>query len=203
MTRREFAILAETLGQAYKKDNFLATTSEQEVWYKMLNDLPYEALSVAVQKWITTEKWSPSIAELRSGAAEIINEPISGCEEAWAMVREIARDFSPYDIDRTQARLDALDDITRKCVKLTDIRSIAYSENIGIERAHFVKAYERLANEKKTENQTARSVRTAIEAMQPKPKAIQTEEPMRIPVREEPPQREMTSFDNELRERFM
>lgn len=203
MTRKEFAILAETLGTAYKRDNFLSTTRDQEVWYQMLNDMPYEAMSVAVQKWITTEKWSPSIAELRGLVAEIMNEPIPGVEEEWEKVLRIARDYSPYDTERTEERIATLDEISQKCIKLTDVRTIAYSENVGVERAHFMKAYERLACEKKTQNQTSESIRNAIDRMQPKPVAIETEQKTYLPEFPKAPERTMTGFDRELAERFL
>ena len=203
MTRQEFAILAKALRATYKKDKFLSESDEQEVWYTMLQDIPYDVMSMAVQKWITTQKWQPSIAELRSMAAEIANEPIPGCEEAWEKVLRIARDYSPYDTERTEAKIAELDDITRQCLKLVDIKSIAYTENLGVDRAHFMKTYEILANRKKTQNQEPETLRTAIEARQPKPDVlIERDNHVGIPVISEP-ERENSAFHEELRQRFL
>ena len=203
MTRQEFAILAKALRATYKKDKFLSESDEQEVWYTMLQDIPYDVMSMAVQKWITTQKWQPSIAELRSLAAEIANEPIPGFEEAWEKVLRIARDYSPYDTERTEAKIAELDDITRQCLKLVDIRSIAYTENIAVDRAHFMKTYEILANRKKTQNQEPETLRTAIEARQPKPDVlIERDNHVGIPVFSEP-ERENSAFHEELRQRFL
>ena len=203
MTRKEFAILSEALGRSYKRDNFLSDPEDQEIWYTMLHDIPYDVMSMAVQKWITTQKWQPSIAELRSLAAEIANEPIPGFEEAWEKVLRIARDYSPYDTERTEAKVAELDDITRQCLKLVDIKSIAYTENIAVDRAHFMKTYEILTNRKKTQNQEPETLRTAIEARQPKADVLtERSSHVGIPVFAEP-ERENSAFHEELRQRFL
>lgn len=202
MTRKEFAMLAEILARAYKKDKFLSETGDQEIWYQLLCDLPYKVALIAVNRWTQTEKWSPSIAEIRELSATILNERIPDVEDAWERVLQIARDYSPYDTERTEAQIESLDEISRRCIKLTDIRGIAYSENIGVERAHFIKAYERLAKEKKTQNQTAESVRNAISAIQPRRIEQKEELVHAIPVFSET-QRDDSEFAEELRQRFL
>ena len=186
----------------YQKENLFQDEYTLKAWYELLKDLPYQFVNMALMKWMQTNKWSPSVAEIREATAEIMNEEIPGVEDAWEKVRLIARDYSPYDIERTEKQLEELDDITRRCVKLTDIRTLAYTDSIDIARAHFINRYKELAMAKKSENQTAENIRTAIEAMQPKPEAIETEQRVGVPVFNEP-ERENSAFHEELRQRFL
>lgn len=203
MTKDEFGKIMMALQGIYQKENLFPNDVTREVWFSALQDIPYDVLMMAVQKWITTEKWSPSVAELRSLAAEIVNEPIPGFEEAWEKVLRIARDYSPYDTERTEAKIAELDDITRQCLKLVDIKSIAYTENLGVDRAHFMKTYEILANRKKTQNQEPETLRTAIDARQPKADVLtKRDNHVGIPVFSEP-EREDSAFHEELRQRFL
>lgn len=202
MTKDEFGKIMMALQGIYQKENLFQNDVTREIWYTALQDIPYDVMMMSVQKWIATEKWSPSVAELRNIAAEIVNEPIPGCEEAWEKVREIARDYSPYDPERTEARIAELDDITRQCLKLVDIKSVAYTENIAVDRAHFIKTYEVLAQRKKTSNQEPQTLRTAIGAIQPKPELADREDRVGIPVFAEQ-EKEDSEFHAELRERFL
>lgn len=187
---------------AYPSEKLFPDKSSVHIWHEMLKDLPYDATSLVVYKWIATEKWSPKIAEIRSMVAEALNEKIPGCEDAWKKVLDIARDFSPYDTERTNALIAGLDDITRQCLKLVDINSIAYTDNIAVDRAHFIKVYKTLHERKKTENSTPSRVRQALNEMQPKAPELPVEQEC-IPVFEEECSRSVTEFDEELRERFL
>ena len=202
MTKQEFAILAEALAKAYKKNDFMSDVSEQKVWYELLKDIPYQAMSVAVYKWISTQKWNPSIAELREMAAGIITEPIPGCEEAWEKVLRIARDFSPYDFERTQEQINRLDNITKECLKLVDVKSIAYTENLAVDRAHFMKTYEALSKRLRQDRQTPASVKQAIESMQPERVIEDKQVRTGLPIFTDSSKQD-TDFDRMLRDRFL
>lgn len=186
----------------YQKENLFRDEYTLKAWYELLKDLPYRCVNIALMKWIQTNTWSPSIAEIRELATEIINEPIQDVEDAWERVMQIVRDYSPYDTERTETQIESLDEISKKCIKLTDIRAIAFSENIGVERAHFIKAYERLTKEKKLQNQTADSVRNAIAAIQPRRIEPEKEVIHAIPVFSES-RTDDSEFAKELRQRFL
>lgn len=65
MTRQEFAQLAAAMKAAYQRSGFMADCETVTVWYEMLKDIPYDALTMAVQKYIQSETFPPTIADLR------------------------------------------------------------------------------------------------------------------------------------------
>ena len=65
MNKQEFARLAMVIKTAYPKDNLIPTKEAMSIWYQMLSDIPYNIAEVALQKWISTSKWAPTIADIR------------------------------------------------------------------------------------------------------------------------------------------
>lgn len=72
-----------------------------EVWYKMFKDDNPKLVSLAVQKHISTNKWPPSIAEVREQMVSLQRPDILPPDIAWAMVSDrIYGDGSHlYDIE--------------------------------------------------------------------------------------------------------
>lgn len=64
MTEQEFAKFAMGLKTYYPRENLLPNRPAMELWYRQLQDLPYEVAETALNKWVSTNKWSPSIAEI-------------------------------------------------------------------------------------------------------------------------------------------
>ena len=66
MTREEFAKITMAIKSCYQKEtNLFANEQIVKIWYEHLKDLDYMTLQVALSAWIDTNKWSPSIADLR------------------------------------------------------------------------------------------------------------------------------------------
>lgn len=89
MTFKEFGIIADAIKTYYPRDNVLPTERAMTLWYDGLKDLPYSIANVALKKYAETNKFSPTIADIREHAsqidprnqANIINE-----NEAWTIV---------------------------------------------------------------------------------------------------------------------
>lgn len=159
MERKEFALLAETLSTAYKKENILSDIDTIELWYTMLKDLPYDLTAKAVQKWITTEKWSPSIAEIRE-AVTSMTMTIPDWSEAWENVIRMIHKHGTWNVEEA---MNGMDELTRKCVKRLGFVNICNSENIGVERANFRQIYEAEAQRAMTNAQLPERLRALTE----------------------------------------
>ena len=72
MTREEFAVLVKAMKAVYSSENFIADKDAFNVWYGLLQDLPYEQANLAIQKYMTSERFPPTIADIRTKATEII-----------------------------------------------------------------------------------------------------------------------------------
>jgi hypothetical protein len=165
MEKKEFAIFADALKTYYpKEDKLLPNAQAMELWYRQLQDIPYPVIEAALLKWVSTNKWSPSIAEIREMSSNIQNGDIPDWGEGWEKTRRAVRKFGMYN---EKAALDSLDPLTRKVVERLGFREFCVSdENDTTFRANFRMIYENLANREKTEQQLALPLREAIAQIQ-------------------------------------
>lgn len=71
MDKREFATFTMALKTYFPKEQLLPNTQAMELWYGQLKNLPLSIAQMALQKWVATNKWSPSISELFSMVEKI------------------------------------------------------------------------------------------------------------------------------------
>ena len=64
MDKKEFGLFAMALKTYYPKEQLLPNTQAMELWYKHLKDIPLPIAEMALQKWVATNKWSPTICEI-------------------------------------------------------------------------------------------------------------------------------------------
>lgn len=143
-------MFAAALKTYYPRESLLPNTQAMELWYRQLQDIPYNVAEAALNKWVATNKWSPSIAEIREQAATIQQGELPDWGEGWEQVVKAIRKFGSY---RMPEAMDSFDPITRKCVERLGFRNICMSDNIAADRANFRMIYEQLIQRKKTEAQ--------------------------------------------------
>jgi len=86
MNKKEFAIIVAAIEHTYKTQP--VTKETMKIWYECLKDIDYEIADKAIQKIIMTNKFYPSIAEIREACYELIHgEQISG-EQAWNIFKK-------------------------------------------------------------------------------------------------------------------
>jgi len=110
-----------------------------ETWHIMLQDLDASVVLHVANQWILTEEKNPTIAGIRRKCAEITGELAPTAFQAWEEVTEAlnahGRDF--YRNGGTWSH-----PLIAKTVKAVGFSALCFSETIGVERAHFIKAYE-------------------------------------------------------------
>ena len=112
MELNEWKNLAKGLKAVYTRDTFLPDAESVKMWFMLLQDIPYEQINVALQKWMTTQKFPPTPAEIREVAAELIHGRIEDWSEEWKIVLSAIRGYSPG----LQRKMD-FNDITKEVVK--------------------------------------------------------------------------------------
>lgn len=140
MNKKEFTIFASALRTYYPKENLLPNEQAMQLWFNQLNDIPYNVAEVTLNKWVATNKWSPSIADIREQATGLTQGEAKEWGEAWQDVLRAIRLYGSYEELKA---LDSLDEITRKTVKHLGYRNLCFSENIQNDRANFRMIYER------------------------------------------------------------
>ncbi len=130
----------ELLIAAYPDKRTELPEATTEVYLRCLNDLPFEALQAALLTHITTNKWFPTIAELRLKSLEFLpGNRMPTATEAWD---EVTSEISRVHWDGVpQFSHPAI----AKTVHAMGWRQICLSETPGVERAHFLRMYETYA----------------------------------------------------------
>lgn len=139
MTKKEFAVFAMAMKTYFPRDNLLPTEEAMELWYRELLDIPSEIATVMLQKWVSTQKWPPTIAEIRAMCSEIINGQLPDWGEAW---KEVMRAVGRYGYMQKDKAYESMSPITRKAVDKIGWYDINMSENPDIIRAQFRQVFE-------------------------------------------------------------
>lgn len=170
MTRSEFAIFAAALKTYYPREQLLPNEQAMELWYQRLEDIPAKVAEAALNMWVTTNKWSPSIADIREAAAKVTHGDITDWGEAWESVRRVISRYGSYN---PKAALSELDDLTRECVKRLGYTDLCISTNQMADRANFRVIYEQLANRKRLEAQTPPALQELVQLLRDDTKKLE------------------------------
>lgn len=162
MNKKEFSIFASALRTYYPKEKLLPNEQAMELWYNQLKDIPYNVASATLEKWVAIEKWSPSIADVRKTAVEIVNGTTYDWGEGWGQVEKAIRKYGMYN---EAEAMESMDDITRQTVKRLGFINICTSDNYQADRANFRMIYEQLAEKKEKDSQVPTRLKALIDKM--------------------------------------
>lgn len=148
MTFDEWKRIAKGLRAVYTSDRFLPDGDSVKTWFSLLKDLPYQQVSIAAQKYMATNHFPPTPADLR---AAVRPEPAEW-SEAWQTVIDAVRKYGSWNI---QDALSSFDPLTAKVVRnfggFAAICEMEHDE-MSILRANFRDVYN---NFRKREIETA------------------------------------------------
>lgn len=163
MDKKEFGMFAAALRTYYPKEQILPNSQAMELWFRELQDIPIELAETALRKWVSTNKWSPSIAEIREMSANIQHGDIPDWGDGWKQVLSAIKKYGLYN--KADA-MNMLDPLTRKTVERIGFRELCLSENPAADRANFRMVYETLAKREQTNQQLALPLQQAINRLQ-------------------------------------
>lgn len=165
MDKKEFVRFVTALRAIYPKEKLLPDETAFELWYRLLQDIPYKIATLALQKWAYQNKWSPAISDLREVAATISCGDMPEWGEGWKQVLNAIHKFGIY---QQKEALESLDSVTRVCVERLGFQELCTSENIVADRANFRMMYEGYAERRKQDAQISESMRMMIAEIQAK-----------------------------------
>jgi len=163
MDKKEFGLFASALRTYYPREALLPNQQAMELWFRQLQDIPYPVAEASLNKCVATNKWSPSIADLREMAASVQHGDIPDWSDSWEVVLRCIGKFGSY---RESEALASMDEMTRTAVKRIGFRNICLSENITADRANFRMIYEQLAQRKQKEQQISLPLKELIQGIQ-------------------------------------
>lgn len=143
MEREQFKVLVKAMKAVYAQPTFIPDQDAFNVWFALLGDLPYKQAELAVQKHMATEKFPPTIADIREKAEQItsVKETEMSELEAWAIVRKAIGRSNYY----AEEEFEKLPEACKMAVgNPSNLREWAMmdSDQVGtVEQSHFVRNY--------------------------------------------------------------
>lgn len=160
MNTNEFMIFTKAMKTYFPKENLLPTKEAMELWFDALKDIPYQSAAAFLQKWIRTEKFSPTIAEIRKGCSEIVMDQIPDWGEAWCEVQNTIR---KYGYMRSDIAKKVLSPIAWKAVNaIGGWQHLCESEDGMSDRANFRQVYEIYAKHEQEDRQIPDALKETI-----------------------------------------
>lgn len=167
MTRDEFKILVKGMKAVYAQQTFLPDKDAFDMWFALLQDLPYKLANVAIQKHMLTEKFPPTPAEIREKAAQMMEVPETEMSEleAWALVRKAIRNSGYH----AQEEFDKLPEACREAVgnaaNLEEWAKMDYEKVESVGQSHFIRNFRTAVLRMKEEQRLPEQTRKLISEM--------------------------------------
>lgn len=167
MTRDEFKILVKGMKAVYAQQTFLPDKDAFDMWFALLQDLPYKLANVTIQKHMLTEKFPPTPAEIREKAAQMIEVPETEMSEleAWALVRKAIRNSGYH----AQEEFDKLPEACREAVgnaaNLEEWAKMDYEKVESVGQSHFIRNFRTAVLRIKEEQRLPEQMRKLISEM--------------------------------------
>lgn len=86
MEKNEFKTLVKAMKAVYTDVKFIPDNDAFNVWYELLKDIPYEICNMAIQKYMMTKTFNPTIADIRQLATDIVTPESLNEGAAWSLV---------------------------------------------------------------------------------------------------------------------
>lgn len=169
MTIEEFATFAMALKTYYPRENLLPNDQAMDLWFAQLQDIPYKVAEIGLNKWVSLNKWSPSIADIREMASTVAHGELPSWGDAWQEVLLAIRQYGSY---RALEAMNSLSPLARKATERIGFNNLCMSENMSADRANFRLIYEQLAERQKKDEQLPLPLKTLIAQMQSETKLL-------------------------------
>lgn len=165
-TREQFGILAKAMKAIYTDGKFLPDHDAVNVWYTLLCDLDYETLSKAIQKCMMSSPFQPTIADIRTAAAQF--EPSAEIRQmselqAWDTVRR-AISNSIYNAENEfQKLLPIVQKAVGSPYNLTEWATLDSDTVNSVVQSNFVRSYRAVVTREMELQKLSPAVRGLIE----------------------------------------
>lgn len=163
MKKSEFAQIVMALQTYYPREKLLPNDDAINLWYEALQDLDAVVLGTALKRWVSTQKWPPTIAELREQAQLVTSGDLPSWGKAWETVQDAIHIHGIYEYNAACKMFDA---VTQSVVDFIGWDNICMSDNHEATRANFRMLYDQEAKRKKEERNVPPAVQAVIQNIQ-------------------------------------
>lgn len=163
MEKHEFGKIAMALQTYYPREDLMPNPQAIELWYDQLQDYDYTVVATALKKWVATNKWSPTICELRQTAAEVMLGDIPDWGKAWEEVQDAIHIHGLYAYNEA---MEMVSPLTRTAIERIGWDNLCMSENHVASRANFREIYNGVVQGEVSRRQIPENVAALIEEIQ-------------------------------------
>ena len=198
MEREEFKILVKAMKAVYANPTFIPDQDAFIVWYELLKDIPYKLAEIAIQKHMLTERFPPTIADIRTKAMEITEIDEISDLTAWSMVYKAICN-SGYNSEKEYEKLPP---IVQKAVgDSANLREWALMDEkmISSVRARFIDSFKVVERRMKEDAKLPNHIKALIDGMRQE-KAVEIESQRRPEIEDkadDPPDKRTPSHMSE------
>jgi hypothetical protein len=137
----------------------------RDTWHTVLEDIPYELATIAIQRHVCTEngKFAPSLHDIRSNSMVTVQGEQTTGGQAW---NKLIRKIGAYGVNHggTEKIKNDVDDITNKIIDgQLKLIGMMNQEDIGYMKHDFIKQYEEYSKREKENKLLPESLRNQIE----------------------------------------
>lgn len=167
MTRDEFKILVKSMKAVYPQATFIPDNDAFSVWYELLKDIDYKPCAMAIQRYMSTEKFPPTIADIRENAFKNTQANEMSEAEAWSLVRK-AIGNSSYNAESEFENLPL--EIQKSIGSPSQLRNWARDEdyNDGVVQSQFLRSYRQVCERKREFSKMPSSIKNLIQTTERK-----------------------------------
>ena len=163
MTREEFSTIAKVLKAVYTDPKFLPDKNAFEVWYGFLKDADYQTVALVVEMYISTNKFPPTIADLREPLLDEDEDPLS----AWGLVLKAVQN-SAYNSEESYGRLpEKIQKAVGTPLNLAAWANIPSETLNTVTQSQFINAYKAVCIREHTQKKVTPAVKSVIAPPEP------------------------------------
>ena len=162
----DFRNLIKGLKVAYPRDNFIPNEYTFNLWYTTLQDIPYPTLRDACTRYIMSNKYPPTIADIRQLAYDVATPPESDAPAAWnQLIRALRMAYAPESVEIWEG----LPEITKRIIGgYAAFKAWGNTELSSLEtvqRPMFLKRYEEYKRREREEMAMPEALRQPLPAL--------------------------------------
>lgn len=174
MNTDQFTSLIKGVRAAYPNFKFIESKEGFVMWYELLKDIPYETLSMAFQKHISTSKYPPSVAEIRSHALEPVKT--KDWSSGWGLIKKSISRFGQKQAKEAITWISEKDEIAAIVISRMGFETFCNSkvDEESTFRAQFRMAYENIEFQQKEYGVLPTGLKRSLEELDNKNRADNT-----------------------------
>lgn len=146
----DFKTIMRGLISAYPRDNFIPNDFTFSLWYKALHDFDYVTLSKAAQAYMMSNKFPPTIADIRRMACDMVLPADEIAAEEWnRLMKALGQAGRPEAVEYWKALPEATREIVGGYSEFREWSLLPVADLMTVHRPMFIKRFEEKTKQKR------------------------------------------------------